>query len=145
MSVGTLRAPKAFASSGKWIERGERAIPNRSRFKEFVSSDASTLVFPLEGTYPLRSITPRPQLAFPRGATLVMDIFGEKFSVEEEEGWVYIVHPRWSLVGSGATLPDAIVALYAEAAELAEVMPTFDQETMSPEAKLLQEFVAQFA
>lgn len=35
-------------------------------------------------------------------------IRGERFDVEVEEGSVYVSHPRWSIVGHGATLAEAV-------------------------------------
>jgi len=37
-----------------------------------------------------------------------MQINGEKFSVEYKHGYCYVSHPRWSLVGVGPNIKDAI-------------------------------------
>jgi hypothetical protein len=44
-----------------------------------------------------------------------IEIYGELFNVETEDGHVYVTHPRWSLVGMGKTLFGAEMSLIAEA------------------------------
>ena len=69
---------------------------------------------------------------------------GERFRIEFADGFVHLMHSRWSLAGSGSTLQDAYLDLLREAAELAEVMQSFDPTTMDDDARALQRFVLLF-
>ena len=66
---------------------------------------------------------------------------GEQFRIEQEDGFVYIVHPRWSLVGAGESYVTAVQDLRSEAKALAEAMAGDDPATLTPEARSMREFV----
>ena len=55
----------------------------------------------------------------PLEPTLVLQ--GETFRVEREEGHIYIGHSRWSLVGAGASLVEAVRDLLGEMHEIRDV------------------------
>lgn len=72
-------------------------------------------------------------------------VSGERFKVEQEDGFVYLVHPRWSLVGAGDTYVDAVRDLMAEGRALAEVMALDDPTLLTPEARSMWEYVRAFS
>ena len=72
---------------------------------------------------------------------LPVEVHGERFAVEIDEGAVYLTHPRWSLVGSGTDLVSARQDLLDEARQLAGVMQHDDVRTLTPDAVRMREFV----
>lgn len=69
------------------------------------------------------------------------EISGEPFYVEEEDGFFYIRHDRWSLVGMGRTLAEAERDLLAEAADLREVLASPSSVPMDDELGRLAAFL----
>jgi hypothetical protein len=68
-------------------------------------------------------------------------ILGERFVVELEDGSVFIRHPRWSLLGYGASLKEAQAALREDALSVAEIWRTIPPEKMDAEALRLRDFL----
>lgn len=68
-------------------------------------------------------------------------ILGEQFGIEYTADEVCIVHPQWSLIGSGRNLREAVQSLLLEAIDLAEAMAGDARAVLSPEAKRLRSFV----
>lgn len=70
-----------------------------------------------------------------------LNVFGERFTVEFEEGSVFLVHPQWSLVGVGPNRSSALANLIEEALELAECMRDDSLEQLSDSAIEMRDFV----
>jgi hypothetical protein len=70
-----------------------------------------------------------------------VEIGGECFDLEYENGRVVLTHPQWSLGGSGSTMSAARDAVLAEARELADAMKDDDPKSLSRQARRLQAFV----
>jgi len=69
---------------------------------------------------------------------------GEPFYVEIEDGFYYIRHERWSLVGMGKTLPEAEQDLLSEASDLREVLASLSPVPMDAELSRLSAFLHRF-
>ena len=69
------------------------------------------------------------------------EVAGEPFYVEVEDGFYYIRHDRWSLVGMGKTLAEAERDLLSEAADLREVLASPSPVPMDAELERLTTFV----
>jgi hypothetical protein len=65
----------------------------------------------------------------------------EPFYVEVEDGFYYIRHERWSLVGMGKTLPEAEQDLLSEALDVREVLASPSTVPMDAELSRLAAFV----
>ena len=72
-------------------------------------------------------------------------IGGEMFFIEIEDGFIYLRHPMWSLVGIGNTIYEAERNLRADARELAEVMSAMPLNTMDHDALDLFRYVLRIA
>ena len=68
-------------------------------------------------------------------------VAGEPFYVEIEDGFYYIRHARWSLVGMGRTLPEAEQDLLSEASELRDVLDSPSHVPMDAELSRLSAFL----
>ncbi|HEV7588853.1 MAG TPA: hypothetical protein VGO40_12125 [Longimicrobium sp.] len=68
-------------------------------------------------------------------------VAGEPFYVEIEDGFYFIRHAQWSLVGMGKTLPEAERDLLSEASELREVLASPSPVPMDPELSRLAAFL----
>lgn len=71
----------------------------------------------------------------------MIEILGEMFSVHEEDGYFFVTHPQWSLMGAGRTVEEAQAGMLAEGRELAEEMANDDESSLSRQAVLLRTFV----
>ena len=69
------------------------------------------------------------------------EVAGEPFYVEVEDGFYYIRHDRWSLVGMGKTLAEAERDLLSEAADLREVLASPSPVPMDAELERLTTFL----
>lgn len=69
---------------------------------------------------------------------------GEAFLLEWEEDVVHLVHPRWSLVGTGDTLFDAEKDLAREARDVAEALKDAPPQALNDDARALRDFALQF-
>jgi hypothetical protein len=78
-------------------------------------------------------------------APATYEIHGERFSCTREGAWVYLEHPRWSLMGRGHTVLEARAHLIGEAKELAEVMADMREDTLAPETIRMRDFSAKVA
>jgi hypothetical protein len=72
---------------------------------------------------------------------LSLDIFGEQFIIEEEDGCFYITHPKWSLVGYGETLIDAENDLISDAIDLNSHIMTIPYGSFDEDGKNLYDFL----
>ena len=68
-------------------------------------------------------------------------VAGEPFYVEIEDGFYYIRHEQWSLVGMGRTLPEAEQDLLSEASDLRDVLALPSPVPMDVELNRLAEFL----
>ena len=68
-------------------------------------------------------------------------VAGEPFYVEVEDGFYYIRHERWSLVGMGRTLSEAEQDLLSEASDLREVLASPSPVPMDAELSRLAAFL----
>lgn len=68
-------------------------------------------------------------------------VAGEPFYVEIEDGFYYIRHERWSLMGMGKTLPEAERDLLSEASDLREVLASPSPTPMDAELSRLAAFL----
>jgi hypothetical protein len=66
---------------------------------------------------------------------------GERFVRSKEGDFLYLEHPRWSLVGYGRDLAEARRHLLSEAKDLAEVMAEMPEDTLAPETIRMRDFV----
>ena len=73
---------------------------------------------------------------------------GEHFRIKVEPGeegdTVYLVHPRWSVLGSGRTLEEAERDLREEAREVGELLADEDPAGFSRGGRQMREFVLRF-
>jgi len=69
------------------------------------------------------------------------EVAGEPFYVEVEDGFYYIRHDRWSLVGMGKTLAQAEQDLLGEAADLREALALPSPVPMDAELERLAAFL----
>lgn len=74
-----------------------------------------------------------------------VDIFGEVFTIAQDGDDVYLIHPRWSLIGAGRSVADACDNVIVEAQELADAMRSGDPGTLSTGAQQLRDFVLRLA
>jgi hypothetical protein len=68
-------------------------------------------------------------------------VAGEPFYVEIEDGFYYIRHRQWSLMGMGRTLPEAEQDLLSEASDLREVLASPSPVPMDAVLSRLAEFL----
>jgi hypothetical protein len=68
-------------------------------------------------------------------------VAGEPFYVEIEDGFYYIRHNRWSLVGMGRTIPEAEQDLLSEAEDLRDVLAVPSPVPMDAELERLTAFL----
>lgn len=66
---------------------------------------------------------------------------GECFRVEFGEGHVFVVHPVWSLVGTGATLREAVQDMQVEAKDLADALTQLSDETADSGIQGLKQYL----
>jgi hypothetical protein len=69
------------------------------------------------------------------------EVAGEPFYVEMEDGFYYIRHERWSLVGMGKTLPEAERDLLSEASDLRDALAVPSSVPMDAELSRIAAFV----
>ena len=73
------------------------------------------------------------------------EVHGERFSCSREGSWVFLEHPRWSLMGRGHTVQKARAHLISEARELAEVMSEMPDDTLASETIRMRDFASKVA
>ena len=71
----------------------------------------------------------------------LMDLLGESFEVESDDGVVVIQHPRWSLIGSGTTVLEAEADLLSCAREVAPLYVGVPLDSLSIEALEFRDFL----
>ena len=72
--------------------------------------------------------------------TPTISIFGEAFSLEKDDGTIYLSHGQWSLVGSGKTLVAAYNDLLSEMRDLARAMADDAPQILSSQAQRMRNF-----
>lgn len=98
---------------------------------------------PLSSDWEPAPLEPVPIVRKP--ARPAVRIGGESFYVERDGQTLYLRHPVWSLLGSGASLLEAERDLRAEAKELADVMAHMSPRSLDYEAVRLYRFVLRIA
>lgn len=73
------------------------------------------------------------------------EIHGERFSRSHEGAWVFLEHPRWSLMGRGHSVQEARAHLIREARELADVMSDMPEDTLAAETIRMRDFASKVA
>jgi hypothetical protein len=73
------------------------------------------------------------------------EVDGERFSCSREGSWVFLKHPKWSLMGRGHTIQDARANLVSEARELTEVMSHMPEGTLALETIRMRDFASKVA
>lgn len=71
-----------------------------------------------------------------------VNVHGELFTVEHENGTVYLTHPQWSLVGMGPSVDAAQQDLVSEARELAQSMRRHPRRPLSAQARRMFQYVS---
>lgn len=71
----------------------------------------------------------------------IIRLAGVDFEVEREGGVVYLRHRRWSLVGHGSSLPEAMKDLLLEARELRDALVRVPASRLDEQATSLLSFV----
>ena len=75
-------------------------------------------------------------------------VMGELFTIQVEAGQggnvIHLVHPRWSVMGSGRTLEEAENDLRAEAREVGEILANRDPAGFTPSGREMRDFVLKF-
>lgn len=74
-----------------------------------------------------------------------VEVGGEAFAVEVDEGTIYLSHPRWSLLGEGASLIEAEANLMEEARALLPVFLAKPITALSEDARALRDFLLRVA
>ncbi len=70
---------------------------------------------------------------------------GERFRIElDDQGDVMVIHPVWSLMGTGSTLQEATLDLMAEARELAEMLVDAAVTDLDHQGNRMRGFVLPF-
>lgn len=67
-------------------------------------------------------------------------IAGEPYSVEAEGDLVFLVHPRWSLLGAGPTLPEAYSDLLKRAADIVRILARWPADELDNEGQKMFRF-----
>ncbi len=75
----------------------------------------------------------------------VVEIAGEVFRVEVDQGTVYLHHPRWSLMGAGDDMARAQADLMGEATDLLAAMSDMPASSMDDEARRLRDYLFRIA
>jgi len=75
-------------------------------------------------------------------------VLGERFAIKVEAGErgnvIYLVHPKWSVMGSGRTLEEAEHDLRAEAREVGEMLADKDPAGFTRGGREMRDFVLKF-
>ncbi len=73
---------------------------------------------------------------------------GERFTVEVGRGEggdiVYLVHPQWSVMGSGRTVQEAERDLRAEVREVGQILAAKDPDRFTRGGREMRDFVMKF-
>ena len=75
----------------------------------------------------------------------VVSVLGEQFSFEREDACFFLVHPVWSLVGSGVDIREMLEDLRSEAEEMLEIFADHPSEDLSDQSKAMLLFAAELA
>lgn len=68
-------------------------------------------------------------------------ISGEIFQIVEDDKEIFLLHPRWSLIGRGRNIAAAVLNLYSEAELISDAYTQESEEMLSEEARNLTEFL----
>lgn len=72
----------------------------------------------------------------------IKHITGEPFYVVRDEGMVFLVHERWSLMAMGSTIQEAEEDLILTAQLLSQFYSSSDPGAMTPDALTLRAFIS---
>lgn len=84
-------------------------------------------------------------MSITRGDTVLrhpIEIMGEPFWWDEEDGWVFICHEQWSLMGRGHSLAEAERDLYEMAVDIQPLYVNEPDDKMTTYARRLRDFIA---
>ena len=131
--------PGAVSSSSRWIRQDEPRVPYAlaGPQKAAAVSEASSTPPALPEPASKLNLVRRP-------ARPMIRVHGEPFYVEHEGDEVYIVHDRWSLLGSGDSLAAAYKDLLFEASEVAPVYTATPPSKLDAEGARLAKFLFYF-
>lgn len=96
------------------------------------------------GVSDARFISARP-VETPVVRLAVVPILGERFFLEREDGYFFLVHPTWSLVGSGMDIQGVLEDLRSEAEEMLEIFADDSLEDLSDQSRAMLRFAAELA
>ena len=144
-SVRWMRPPTSNAPSYTVVERQSAAA----------MTEGSAVQSLAPAVMPEPSLTPPPERPGPQGPATkpnlirqpgrpVIRIYGEPFHVEHEGDVYYLVHDRWSLMGSGASLAAAYKDLLFEASEVAPIYMDTPESQLDKEGSRLARFLVRF-
>lgn len=142
-----MNATETPPSSSTDRVRPWQARPTQSPVSRTAEKAASGASSGVDLTIPVRPTSSEPDDAVEHVQTLRsgrISILGEPFDVHIDDDEVLITHPRWSLMGSGATLGQAEQDLMYEAAALAEMWAEKRVEEMSDDARRLRDYALKF-
>ncbi len=92
-----------------------------------------------------RSVTSRPVAAISQSRKVrpfpQIVILDQKFTLEDHETEKYLVHPKWSLMGTGKNLAEAYTSLLAEAEDIRDFYVSSDDSELTAEAIKLKRFL----
>jgi hypothetical protein len=69
-------------------------------------------------------------------------ILDQKFTLEDHGDEKFLVHPKWSLMGTGKNLAEAYTSLLAEAEDIRDIYLLSDDSELTAEAVKFKRFLA---
>jgi hypothetical protein len=129
------------SSISRWRRPSANVVSYATVARQSAAAMAETSATPLN--IPIQGPGPKPKL-IRKPARPVIRIHGEPFHVERDEGVYYIVHDRWSLMGSGDSLAAAYKDLFYEATEVAPVYTATPLGKLDKEGARLAKFLFRF-
>ncbi len=94
------------------------------------------------GVSDARFISARP-VEKPGLRLAAVSILGERFFLEREDGYLFLVHPTWSLVGSGMDIQGLFEDLRSEAEEMLDIFADDPAEALSDQSRAMLQFAAE--
>ena len=79
--------------------------------------------------------------AIEASASWTLEVLGEKFAAEVVDERILITHPKWSLVGNGESVVEAVADLMENAREVQDIFLRCSLDELSPEALELVRFL----
>lgn len=145
-------------TSGRWMRPPSSNPPSYTpveRQGTAAMNEASAVPPAGPATMPESSLTPPPEGAEPQGPTTkpklirqpgrpIIRVSGEPFHVEHEADVYYLVHDKWSLMGSGRSLAAAYKDLLFEASEVAPIYTATPESKLNAEGARLAKFLLRY-